>query len=401
MTNPKHPSAGYTYADNTPNAAKTLTSLRNTDYTNESAICDIVDNSVDAGATVIHISIMGKKSVERVQVVDNGSGMDSETLLEAVRLGSDTDKNHNYDLGRYGMGLITGSLSFGEKLAVSSFIGDNVHGVEQDLEHIRKTNEFQVLLPSLDDESKKKIIDATRNMTVDSAISGTIVEISKIDRWRWATVASSVKSLKATIGQVFRVFLSEGNCKILINGEQVEPVDPIHDYDPELIAETKIPIGEEFVEIKLYELADLGTAGNKSHKINITTQGFYLLRNNREIAKAQSLGVFSKHNELNRFRGEFIYTGSVDHILNSGFTKQSISVESNQSFFDKLHQFCQPYLKQIKNRAKKKAVDNRTKKEDFTAAEKHITKKAHLLNTAKAVKEKRFRSEFPQPRKTC
>lgn len=399
MTNPNKPAAGFKTADNTPNAAKTLSSLRNTDYTNESAICDIADNSIDAGASVIHFILNGSKSLESIQVVDDGCGMDEETLIEAVRLGSDTEKNNNYDLGLYGMGLVTGSLSFGECLTVTSFINDSVASVTQDLEHIRDTNRFEVLLPNLDDSFKKSFIEKVKGKTDINAISGTIVEVSKIDRWRWATVNSSVKALKETLGQVFRVFISEGKCKMFVNGELVTAIDPIHDFEPKLIAETKIPVGDEFVEVKLFELTNQGQQGNKSIKFNIPNQGFYLLRNNREISRAQTLGVFSKHNSLNLFRGEFNYPGSLDDILNSGFTKQNISVEGNQSFFDKLHQFCQPYLKQIRNNTDNREKDGRDKKEDFTNAEKHITRKAHLLNTAKAVKEKRRRSQNPNPKK--
>ena len=395
MTNPNKPAAGFKTADNTPNAAKTLSSLRNTDYTNESAICDIVDNSIDAGASIIHLKLSGTKLVESIHIIDDGCGMDEDTLIEAVRLGSDTEKNNNYDLGLYGMGLVTGSLSFGECLKVTSFINDEVASVTQDLEHIRETNKFEVILPNIDDAFKKGFIENVRKSTDSGAISGTVVEVSKIDRWRWGTISGSVKNLKITLGQVFRVFLSEGKCKIFVNEEPVVAIDPIHDYDPQLIAETKIPVGEEQVEVKIYELSNQGEQGNKSLKFNIPNQGFYLLRNNREISQAQTLGVFSKHNSLNLFRAEFSYPGSLDGILNSGFTKQKISVEGNQSFFDKLHQFCQPYLKQIRNRTEKKQRDNREKKEDFTDAEKHITRKAHLLNTAKAVKEKRRRSQTP------
>ena len=399
MTNPTQPMAGFKTADNTPNAAKTLSSLRNTDYTNESAICDLADNSIDAGASVIHFILSGSKRVESIQIVDDGCGMDENTLIEAVRLGSETEKNHNYDLGLYGMGLVTGSLSFGECLTVTSYTGGNVASVTQDLDHIRKTNKFEVTLPTLDEAFNKAFIERIQTKTDVKADSGTIVEVSKIDRWRWGTINGSVKSLKETLGQVFRVFLSSGKCEMFVNGEPVVAIDPIHDFDPQLIAETKIPVGDEYVEVKLFELSNQGEQGNKSLKFNIPNQGFYLLRNNREISRAQTLGIFSKHNSLNLFRAEFSYPGSLDDVLSSGFTKQKISVEGNQSFFDKLHQFCQPYLKQIRGKTEKRQRDNRDKKENFTDAEKHITRKSHLLNTAKAVKEKRRRTQSSPPKK--
>ena len=70
---------------------------------------DIVDNAIDANATSISLWIIlgDKGSIQQIDVIDNGTGMDTTTLNEAMKLGSLTEKNHSFELGKFGMGLVT------------------------------------------------------------------------------------------------------------------------------------------------------------------------------------------------------------------------------------------------------------------------------------------------------
>ena len=385
-------------AENTPNASKLLSSLRHLDYSSRSAISDIVDNCIDAGAKNIRIRLLanGGKNIHRIEVWDDGIGMDKSILSEAIRLGSDTQKNHQYDLGRYGMGLVTASLSIGELLSVTSLQNDAANEAIQDLDYVREVNAFKIKTRQLDKAESDNFTKVLRSQTSNETKSGTLVALEKIDRWQWTLVSASERNLAETLGQVFRKFLSdteETGRRIFVNDLLVEAIDPIHNFEPLLLAEEEFEVEGDTVEVKLFELNDGGQAANRSNKLNITNQGFYILRNNREIAAAQDLGLFNRHNDFNLFRAEFIYPGSLDHIMNAGFTKQKIGIEGNQSFHDKMSAFVQPYLKQVRAKKKRNETDNRDKKEDFTDVEKHITRKSHLLNTAKAVKERRHRNE--------
>ena len=136
-------------------------------------------------------------------------------------------------------------------------------------------------------------------------------------------------------------------------------------------------------------MQDQGRALNEHNGMNIKNQGFYILRNNREISTGQTFNLWNKHNDLNLFRAELSYSGSLDYLMNAGFTKQSINPEVNQSVYDKLKAFVMPHVKQIRARSKRRQEDNRDKKEDFSDVEKYITQKAHLLKTPLAIKEKR------------
>lgn len=379
-----------TTIENIPNAGKLLSSLRHLDYSNTSAICDIVDNCIDANADFIRINLIaeGKTDIKRIEIYDNGVGMDKATLHQAMKLGSDTDKNPQYDLGRYGMGLVTASISIGEKLEVTSLHDDVVYYACQDLAYIRETNSFSITLDEYNVEKAAKFKEKLKQNTADSNCSGTLVAIENIDRWQWTRLSASEKHLTETLGQIFRKFIKSGK-SIYINDVKVEAIDPIYDHENTLLAEDSIEVNGEKIFIKLFELKDYGQSINKDKGFNIQNQGFYVLRNNREISTGLTFNLWTKHNDMNLFRAEFSYSGALDDIMSAGFTKQHINPEANQSLHDKLKSLVIPHLKQIRTRVKKRQVDNRDKKEDFTDAEKYITQKAHLLKAPKAISQQR------------
>lgn len=93
-----------------PSAARLTSSLRDIGYDFVSAVADLIDNSISAGATdvAVEIEFAGPDSV--VYVADNGSGLNARGMMEALRFGSRRTYGSG-DLGRYGLGLKTASLS--------------------------------------------------------------------------------------------------------------------------------------------------------------------------------------------------------------------------------------------------------------------------------------------------
>ena len=102
------------FLDATPSAALLIESIRDIGYTLETAIADLVDNSISAGANNIQIFLLNDKDNQPfLSVEDDGCGMTEEELLSAMRLGS-KDPNivrRKDDLGRFGLGLKTASFS--------------------------------------------------------------------------------------------------------------------------------------------------------------------------------------------------------------------------------------------------------------------------------------------------
>ncbi len=99
--------------DVNPNASSLARSLRSIGYSFNDAICDIVDNSITANATYIHILVLWKELKPVVSIQDNGTGMTKHELIEAMRPGtrSPAEQRSDGDWGRFGLGLKTSSFS--------------------------------------------------------------------------------------------------------------------------------------------------------------------------------------------------------------------------------------------------------------------------------------------------
>jgi HSP90 family molecular chaperone len=103
-----------------PHASIISETLRNFGYSLETALADIIDNSITAGSANINIFIDTVGNERRVGILDDGSGMTTETLHESLRWGSSNpaEERAEHDLGRFGIGLKTASFSQARRLTV-------------------------------------------------------------------------------------------------------------------------------------------------------------------------------------------------------------------------------------------------------------------------------------------
>src|SRR6184192_3049778 len=102
-----------------PAAGRLVGSLRDMGYEFATAVADLVDNSIEAGATVVTVDIEFEGENSWVRIADNGAGMTSAALREAMRYGSSREYSAN-DLGKFGLGLKVASLSQCQRLTVAS-----------------------------------------------------------------------------------------------------------------------------------------------------------------------------------------------------------------------------------------------------------------------------------------
>ena len=93
-----------------PSAKRLIKSLRDIGYDFSTAVADLVDNSIEAGATRIDILVEFDGDNSFVRISDNGKGMTVDELKEAMRYGSERTYNEE-DLGKFGLGLKTASMS--------------------------------------------------------------------------------------------------------------------------------------------------------------------------------------------------------------------------------------------------------------------------------------------------
>src|SRR5271163_3876213 len=103
-----------------PDPRRLMEGLRDTGYQLNTAIADIVDNSIAAEATLVELFLdMDFRGNIRIAIADNGIGMDREGLLNAMKYGSDRRANPA-SLGKFGLGLKTASTAFCQCLSVIS-----------------------------------------------------------------------------------------------------------------------------------------------------------------------------------------------------------------------------------------------------------------------------------------
>ena len=374
--------------DNSPNAGKLLDSLRYLGYDNLYAISDIVDNSIDADAENIWVSInRGPKADFIIQIADDGTGMTEDVLDQASRLGSDVPRNKATDLGRFGMGLVTASLSIGRRLTIVTRAGGgDILANVTDVDHMTEVNKFIKEYFGLAREQEEKIY----REALGDAPHGTVVQITKCDGFKRKFVKNVEKDLSKHIGQVYRMFI-RAKRRLYVNGAEVEVNDPLWLDHPgaEIYSDENYDLKytdaegretQDTMRVRLVILPDQGgRVVNRKAGYNVQRSGLYVLRNNREIAPHQLLGLdsLSRHPSLIRFRGEVFVSGRMDDALGIEFTKRD--VKPLQSIRDQLDEHIGGNIKSIRKQLEKKEIVAESGNLDHSSSERLIDSKAALL----------------------
>jgi hypothetical protein len=199
------------------------------------AVADVVDNAVTAKASSISIDIEFDGDDSWVRIADNGHGMRPETLREAMRFGSSRDYEED-DLGKFGLGLKTASLSQCQCLSVASRWNReraDIAGYSWDLDHIDRTNKWEII--PLDRERSTAVV---RDPLKDHP--GTVVLWRRLDRLLGykhpygetsrKRLAQMCREVEMHLAMVFHRFLAgeagRRKLKIFVNGNAIAPWDP-------------------------------------------------------------------------------------------------------------------------------------------------------------------------------
>jgi len=229
-----------------PGAKRLMESLRNMGYDCSTAIADLVDNSVAAHASEIHIDIIPKQDSRPAAVViaDNGKGMDKEELHEAMRFGAFQEYSPG-DLGKYGLGLKTASLSQCRTLTVSSKpkAGQGTRSrrncMRWDIDHVYATDDWNLLVPS---ESELESWEKEYLNCLVTQENGTVVLWTNLDEAlpllssddklnRERFLAHLIEEISGHIRMVFHRFMQgtvagQRKLDIYVCGEKLVPWDP-------------------------------------------------------------------------------------------------------------------------------------------------------------------------------
>lgn len=355
------------------NEAFILNALRNCGYNNYTAIADIIDNSIEPEVESTFVKVCfetegkgNETSINSILIIDDGVGMCIDTLEESMALGSQTGKNGVENLGMYGTGLKSASLSIGQVLEVFTKTKDSkLNYAKLSIEKaIENNGEIEILCECCDENDERwdifnKYIDGTH---------GTIVKISNLDRLSNKNYKNFKGTLKNKIGEFFNKFIYGEIIKIYVGKDEVPYVELMGNIKSnELMEDGSFNVDGHNIRYKAYYIPMVSGNNEPEEEHNITyesteyltrtlhNQGLYIYRNNRLVGKGLVFGMWSRHPHYNGFRCEIYVDGTCDYLFGSTFTKM-IS-EKDRSYMS------QSLIDMLENKVKRLADDCKRRQE--------------------------------------
>ena len=324
-----------------PNSYNLIAQIRNITYSFESAISDLIDNCIDAGASQIWIAI----TPHGLQIADNGKGMSDLEHADSMVLAMDKKLRSPDDLGKFGLGMKLASLSQADSMTVLTKQLDSmrVSARRIDMDFVEKAGGSWDIVEIVDPESC--------SLARPLGHSGTVVILENLSRFiKRATgkdggtlpptiIEKYADDLDAYISRTFHRFL-EGKVSgrepvsIYINGLRVRPWDPFILSEDTWVLEPKrylidshsvtvqpfvLPTESEFTNREAFQLA----GGQKRW---LDSQGFYVYRNNRLISAGGWLRVRGIDEKLKGARIALEVPPALDQDFNIDISKGHVEL---------------------------------------------------------------------------
>lgn len=298
-----------------PNVKKTLESMKSSGYSFNSALADIIDNSIDANANIIDIEI----DIDKMQVLilDNGNGMSFEQMVEALKLGSASSKKNN-DLGKYGFGLKSASFSQCNVITVASKNGITSNEITFDINKSIEEDEW--------------IAERTSNYLEQIEYNaGTLVVWSDLYRLgntyeeKKERMIEILSKLKIFLSKTFYMLINDNDLMLRINGIEVKPESPFYEESPatKIIHSDRFPFGNEEIYVKAYDISAVKRRNTENNYLE--EQGFSVYRNDRFISNIGWMGRM-RHPSLNMIRIKMNVGANEDYLLNIDFKKSNVEL---------------------------------------------------------------------------
>lgn len=300
-----------------PEASSMIETFRAIGYSIETAVADIIDNSISANAKNIWINFDWKGSETWLAIKDDGAGMNNDELINAMRPGSKhpLEERKDNDLGRFGLGLKTASFSQCRKLSViSKQLDEGISYWTWDLDFVNKTGKWELIKYLPNPEFENELNDLSSGTLVvwndiDRLVKGNNINDSKARN----SFLSSIEKIEKHISMVFHRFLESGTIKIIIQERIIKAWNPFMLDHAACQSFPVEPIFNGQIKIKGYVLPHRSKLGSieydqgKGPKNSWTAhQGFYIYRNNRLLVAGEWIGLFKRelHYDLCRIQIE-------------------------------------------------------------------------------------------------
>ena len=327
-----------------------IRATRDSGYRNTaSAISELVDNAIQAGAPNIDIFIekTANNPPLEITIADNGCGMDPFTLGQAVRFGGSSRFNDRSSLGRFGMGLPNSSLSQARHVTVTSW--RHLTTKSKAKRNVLGSGNYLQTYLDVDEIADGRMTEVpvpykvARPDSARKSSSGTVVHWTQCDRLDYRRVDTLCKHLVRDLSQRFRFFLREGT-RIRVNQSPIQPFDPLFLGGP--AKHTAVQYGDDIqykissnpvdpdsatgtVRVKFTELpvaawAPLSNDEKRRRRI-VQNAGTSIIRANREVDYGwYFFGAKRKENYDDWWRCEIHFDPILDEAFGLTHTKQQV-----------------------------------------------------------------------------
>jgi hypothetical protein len=318
-----------------------------------SAVADLVDNSISAGATSIDIKFPNPNDGGRWMCIrDNGKGMTLLELRNAMRVGNRRAYDSG-DLGKFGYGLKGASWSQADCMTVvTKAKGDAIHLMTWDKDHLEKVGKWDVLTNEVDEKFADEVAIAS---------TGTAVLLTKMRPPAEMPVTKNVDpytlevtAVREHLELVFHRYLEGvakgcGEVKITLNGVRLIPNNPMghvltQGYDPRTITlHENDPLRKAVIFVRAYitpnedeverHHAGEGPEASRIARDRISlhgrwneTQGLYFYRLDRLIKWGGWEGIFAVDEKTKLLRVAIDFDRKSDDSLQVNISKQEIKI---------------------------------------------------------------------------
>ena len=293
-----------------PPAASMIESLRGVGYSLETALADLLDNSISAHARNVWITFWWEGRRSRIGVLDDGDGMTESELIEAMRPGSTSplESRPADDLGRFGLGLKTASFSQCRRLTVASLRNGHISTRRWDLDHVAQVHEWQLLKNPVarSDAILKPLVTLGKGtLVLWEDLDRVVGDVTTSDSRSHDRFLSLVDRVQSHLSMVFHRFLDRRSARlsIFLNGSgdahRVTAWDPfLRDHNATITTpEERIATHRGVVVVQGFVLPHKDNLKQRSLEIGAglegwtAQQGFYVYRNKRMLVPGGWLGL--------------------------------------------------------------------------------------------------------------
>jgi len=394
-----------------------INAVANMGYDHEVALCDLIDNSIDANATNVKVYLPNKKNdggrkpiIYQYIIADDGDGMDQQTIVNAFTLGS-VREYPKHALGKFGIGLKSAGLSLGSKIILVTKLNDMktpLCGILSRQE-IERSGEYTIDLG----EAPVPYHELWERYAPNKD-HGTILLIEELNTPRFKDF---IEYFRRYCGIVYHMFLEDNTRLFSITVEdlqgsigdetKVKPIDPLFLDEAKTNKNLNPATWDGKTPHVLLEPYQLALADDKTCEVAAThlihppsfakdgkqkemrdkyciekdpyTQrtrhGFYIYRNRRIIVMAELFrGIISLETAAWAFRGRLMFDESADAILSLDVKKRHCQLppEPRENLDKIIEQYQKKSTDAWKEIGRKVAQENKLKKEDI--AQESVTK---------------------------